>query len=552
MNTSHNLNQERIALLILTCIYLVIFNPELPHGDALRIVNQISNKSLDWNPNHLLLDPIGYYWYFLLHKLYGAITPLASFELISAISTLISAYLFHLILVNQKIDDFKTRILAILLLLGARNFLSLSVSQYYFMVQMPFLLYALYCLLNYFGNQNKPKNTSYLIISSACLAIATAIEANNILLIVIIGLVLSIKYRNEHSKINDALIFYSTSALVGFPLFFLGYSLSGSDVSFLSWGLTYAGSDSEEYKQLYGLQSSLSGIVLSFTKLGFNFIFSNFVETSGLGIGLKSLVSNHPLEFNPDYLGIGLALLAMPIIAILQLLIFIHFFKYYRSQKIYLFFLGWIISYLIFAFLWDNGGNIFWFQTLPVIVVIYAYYTQYVFNQRDSTKPIIRNGLLIAPVLLMTLNTNQIALPSAFFDIERGIARHNEIINDGDLEITTGWDKYQWMKKEAVEANFDKLLLMNMATKQKSNPQHISNLPQIVENHLAAEKRVVVARLYNRDSDSNPWYNLSRMGWPRAKIKGMLENYCNREIDRIDDVVFHEVYFCDKNVSKTD
>jgi hypothetical protein len=547
MNTPQNMTLERIALLILTCIYLVVFNPELPHGDALRIVDQISSLSLDWNPNHLLLDPIGYYWYFFLQHITGSITPLASFELISAISTLISVYLFHLILLNQKTDDFKTRVLAIILLLGAKNFLSLSVSQYYFMVQMPFLLGALHYLLMYFGNENKHNNKSYLIISSVCLAIATGIEANNILVIVVTGLVLSVKYKNEQSKISDALVFYSTSALVGFPLFFLGYSLSNSDVSFLSWGLTYAGSDSEEYKQLYGLQSSLSGILLSFTKLGFNFIFSNFVETSGLGIGLKSLVSNHPLEFNPDYLGIGLALLAMPIIAIIQLLIFLHFFKHYRSQKTFIFFLGWIISYLIFAFLWDNGGNIFWFQTLPVIVVIYAYYTQYAFNHGDTKHTIIKNGLLIAPLIIITLNTIQIAAPSAFFDMQRGIAQHNKIIKDGDLEITTGWDKYQWMKKDAVTANFDKLLLMNMATKQKSDPEHISNLPQIVENHLTVGKRVIVARLYNKDSESNPWYNLSRMGWARAKIKNMLENYCNREISRIDDVVFHEVYLCDKN-----
>jgi hypothetical protein len=175
-----------------------------------------------------------------------------------------------------------------------------------------------------------------------------------------------------------------------------------------------------------------------------------------LGIGLKSLVSNHPLEFNPDYLGIGLAFFAMPIIAIIQLLIFIHFFKHYRSQKTFIFFLGWIISYMIFAFLWDNGGNIFWFQTLPVIVVIYAFYTQYVINHGVSNNTVFKNGLLIAPLIIITLNTIQIAVPSAFFDMERGIAQHNEIINDGDLEITTGWDKYQWMKEDAVSAGFDR------------------------------------------------------------------------------------------------
>ncbi|MET0027704.1 MAG: hypothetical protein ABW101_08710 [Candidatus Thiodiazotropha sp.] len=544
MNTARNYFNERIIILILLFIYLVIFNPELPHGDALRIVDQIKRQALDWNPNHLLLDPTGYYWYFILSDLGLSLEPLTSFELLSAISALISVYIFHLILIQQKITDYKIRILAIVLLLGAKNFLSLAVSQYYFMIQMPFLLGALFSLLKYFEQAESNKDTKNLIISGACLSIATAIEANNIMLIIITGIVMAIRYKNDKSRFSDAIVFYLASAAVGFPLFLIGYYLSGSEISFISWGLTYAGSDSEQFKQLYGLQTSLTGIALSLTKLGYNFVFGNFIETSGLGIGLKALVSDEVLEFNPDYFGIGLGIVAMPLIALLQLIVFISFYRNHNNGKLYLFLLGWIVSYLVFAFLWDNGGNIFWFQTLPVIVLIYAYHAQRTLIVNRVNNALHTILMVSMPIIALALSTIQIAVPSAFFDMERGIKLHNQIIRDGDLEITTGWDKYQWMKEEAVDAEFDRLLLMNMATKDKNDPENISNLPKFIDKHLSEGKRVIVARLYNKDSDSNPWYNLSRMGWPRLKIQQMLSNYCNQEINRIDDVVFHEIYVC--------
>jgi hypothetical protein len=438
------------------------------------------------------------------------------------------------------------RVVAVVLLFGAKNFLYLAVTQYYFMLQMPFLLGALYFLLKYFDLKVTNKKIIYLIVASALLSIATAIEVNNIFVIVLTGIIISVRYKEIPANIRHALIFYLSSAAVGFPLFFLGYFLSSSDVSFFAWALTYAGVDNEGFKQLYGLQTSLDGIVFSLAKLGYNFAFGNFVETSGLGLVLKSLISSEALEFKPDYIGVVLALVAMPVIAIVQLLVFINLYRNHNASKLSLFLFGWIAAYLVFAFLWDNGGSIFWFQTLPVIVYIYAIYTHRIFINNENKLTLIKVGLSVIPVIIFTLNTIQIAVPTAFFDIDRGIALHKEIIKTGDLEITTGWDKYRWMDEDAVGVDFTKLQLMNMAIKDKNDPQHISNLPQLVSNQLASGNRVIVARLYNRDSDPNPWYNLIRMGWKREKIKRMLDSYCNRELSRIDDVVFHELYQCKK------
>jgi hypothetical protein len=239
----------------------------------------------------------------------------------------------------------------------------------------------------------------------------------------------------------------------------------------------------------------------------------------------------------------------MPIIALIQIIIFSLFYKHFKSTKLFLFLIGWVFSYLIFAFLWNNGGNIFWFQTIPAITLIYAYCTQNLLkvNHNKVYVSFFKTGLLLIPFLAITLNTIQTIAPTAFFDMNRGVILHSKIIKEGDLEITTGWDKYKWINKKGIDVDFKILQLMNMATKNSDDPEHISKLSDIVQNHLVGGNRVIVARLYNTDSTSSPWYNLARMDWPRKKIKGLLGSFCNREIHRIDDVVFHEVFLCDNS-----
>src|SRR5688500_6099612 len=89
---------EKLGIAAASAAYLTWFNHTLPHGDALRIVRQIQSSTLVWNPNHLLLDPLGYASYRLSSALGLSLDPLACFELLSAAATIISLLLFHAVL----------------------------------------------------------------------------------------------------------------------------------------------------------------------------------------------------------------------------------------------------------------------------------------------------------------------------------------------------------------------------------------------------------------------------------------------------------------------
>ncbi|MCK4950738.1 MAG: hypothetical protein KAS48_02890 [Gammaproteobacteria bacterium] len=543
---------ERLAIIIFIGMYLIAFNVTVPHGDALRIVRQIEASDLIWNPNHLIFDPLGYYWYSILNKLGVELEILGSFELISAISTIISLIIFHAVLIETGINKRSVRVIAVVGLFASKNFLSLAVSQYYFMVQMPFLLGALFFGIRFISDSRSGKKEGrYLYAIGVLLAIATGLEINNIVLVFMLGLVAGIMSHQRMSRdVSDAIRLWGAAAAVGVPIFIFGYLASGADDSFFSWLLAYQGESDSSLDQHYGIQWGLKGIAVSLAGLGFNLFFGNIIETAGLGITLKVFVLQEPLEFIPEYTKISLAIVLMPVVGSMLLILFWWAIRHIRKDIRLLFLLGWISAYLIFNFYWTYGSDLFWFQILPPIwLMLIIYFESSVLasnsnRQNHDNKQWKLQVLSVVVIFLFVLNTLQTVMPISLEDIEKNRAEHKTLLRNGDLEIISGWDKYKWMMPGSENRSIKKLILMNMALEHSADEQHIQNLPEIVAGHLETGQRVIVARLFDLDHDSNPWYGLAQQGWPRKKIQALFSDYCNKQIGKIDEVVFREIYVC--------
>lgn len=542
---------ERIGIITASFIYLLVFNVNLPHGDALRIVNQIEAGSLSWNPNHLLLDPLGYAWYNLLESFGFDITPLASFEIIAFVSTLISLLLFHFVLAAAGIQGWVTRILAVSALFASKNFLSLAVTQYYFMLQLPFLLGAMMCGIHFFNNKNSDsKRVKYLYISAILLAIATGIEVNNVLLVGFLGVIVGFNFSaNVTWNWRYTSHFWGAAALVGFPIFITGYMASQQGNGFLTWLLTYAGANNEVMEEMYGLQLTLQGIAVSGARVVFNLFFGNIIETAGMGTVLKSIVFRETLEFEPGIVKMALVFLLMPIVGISQACLLIWSIRRLKQNPLHLYLLGWVSAYLLFAFFWNNGSNIFWFQTLPAIVLLFSLYVLTVRGEANTESVGIGRPwqlwvLGITVPVLFVINTLQTVVPVSLTDIEKYEKEYAAMLKKDDLVIVPGWDKYKWMSSQSAELNENVLMLMNMALKPEGDEQHIGKLVSIVRGHLKSGNRVVVGRVYDLDSELRPWNGLSQMGWSRANVQVLLKDFCSEKLTAVDDVIFRKLTEC--------
>lgn len=546
---------ERALILLLSAGYLLAFKQTLPHGDALRIVRQIDAGALAWNPNHLLFDPLGYGLHFLLQSSLPALAPLATFEIISGVSTVVSLLIFHELIVRAGVNQQVVRLLSVAALFASATFLAVAVSQYYFMLQMPFLLGAInsYFSLLQSGGERKRMNAS-IHSMGVLLALATAIMFSNLFLVLVAGLAVACAAPSwRRWETRNAVRFYAIAALVGFPIFLAGYALSDPGSGFLTWLLSYEGKGQSELNAFYGLKWTMSGIVQGFSMVGFNLFLGNLLDSAGFGTVLSVIAFDRGFEFVPQWGRIISSAIAMPAVLTLNVGVLYFGLRAFRNEPAVRFMVVWIAALVLFNFLWNVGDEIFWFQMVPPVWLLFLMWhgqaRAILFSSSRSGFGVLAVGPLVAALVflcsvLLIVNTLNAVMPGSDRKYADRKREHAALFKDGDMEILPGWDRQKWLSFDSDGPKVDRLMLMNMVLASSKSDRRIEDLPDLVHRQLDGGGRVFVARVYDLDHDLMPWYALHDAGWPRSRIKLLLGAFCNRRAAEIDGVVFHELYFC--------
>lgn len=541
-------NIERFVALALASIYLFIFNRTLPDGDALRVVRQITANDLQWNPNHLLFDPLGYAWHGILSAVGFTIEPLASFEAISAIATLASLWIFHRVLCELEISRFP-RLLVLAGLFASAGFLVTSVGQYFFMVQMPFLLGALLYIVKWLrGGTAAPAARRHLLIAGMLTAIATTIMFNNLFLVLLLGAALcSVRTADGRWGFSNTLYFGAGAAVVGLPVFIAGYALYGAGGGFFNWLLSYQGEAGSSLNDLYGTKANLGSIAEAAAQVIYNLLVGNQLETAGLGPVLSVLVFGKGLEFEPNWTRVIIGAVLALLVAALTAVTFLAALRDFLKRPLVRLMVVWIAAYSLFNLMWSAPIEIFWFQMLPAVWLLAACMLGLV-PTPGTGKPVrtlgnpARAAAMAFVALLFAVNTVNAVVPVSLTDVDGMSRAHRALLREGDLEILPGWDQQKWIFVDKAEG-ISQFVLMNAAAFNKG--ARIRELPAVVDAQLQAGKRVIVARLYDRDPDMMPWYSLEKSGWPRAKLQELLAAHCNRVLGRVADITFRELYLCE-------
>jgi hypothetical protein len=550
---------DRVLILAGAMLYLIIFWQIIPHGDALRVVRQIESSNLIWNPNHLIFDPIGYAVYRLLSRFLADVTPLASFEIISVIATLVSLMIFYEILLRLGVKK-HDRMLVIVGLFASASFLGLAGSQYYFMVQMPFLLGALYLYIDFILKYRAGLHAgSNLYGMGVLLALAAAVMFNNLLVVIASGLAVGFVHTTwRRWEWKNTLRLYVAAAAIGFPVFIIGYYFSGTTSSLIDWLLSYSGDSVGTHNAYYGLKWTLSGVVQGAIKTGFNYILGSIVEVAGLGTVMSVIVFGQTYEFIPQWSKIVASLIVIPPTMLMTLWILYFIFRRVSAEPAVRYLALWLLAYVAFNYLWDCNDEIFWIQTIPVVWLLLL------LSLGAMCEPILLGnvgifarapgswrwkGITVYVALLLAVNTMNLIVPLADRNYFEKQSRHSRLLREGDLQIIPGWDQQKWFMLDKEAPNVRRLVLMNMALAGSNSAEEMRRLPEYVESQLRGGGRVIVARLFDLDEDIMPWYGLQRLGWSRNRIQDLLSPFCNRKIDQIESVVIRELYTCEDSLT---
>jgi hypothetical protein len=310
---------------------------------------------------------------------------------------------------------------------------------------------------------------------------------------------------------------------------------------------SYQGASENPSQNLYGIQWTVTGILISIARLGFN-TFGNFLDTGGLGTVLKSVVFSTPLEYRPNYSTIALSTVLVALIAVTLVAVVVWLFNNVRNSPFLKLLTAWLIAYYIFNFYWNDSSDQFWMQTLPVMWLMMLFYagvanlgTVSEFDSGKFQKLLNPWGIRILVLLIAIVNTLQHAYPLAFANLEQKTIAHERLLKPGDLEIITGWDELRWLSVEENSLGIERVILMSAALGNDPRLTSPGNLSEMIEKHLKSGNRVIVARLFEKDHTPRPWDQLAKLGWSRKQLIKSLSTFEHREIARIDDVVFHEL-----------
>ena len=535
MDKSRTVLFERYAIAAFSAFYLIVFHTNIPSGDALVYVRQIEEGLLVWNPNHLLMQPVGKLIYDSIGAAGAGLSILNTFKLISAVSAIASLYLFHLILVQINVQSSLLRVFGVLGLFASNYFLTMSVTEEYFMLQMPFLLVALMMLIKWTESKTGEGKYLELVISGAMLSIASLVIVNNVFLMAFMGLyILTTKATGGSERIRALFVFSVSACVVLVPVILLGFYLSEYDGGFVEWMSSYQGEGGNPLSNLYGVTWTVVGVLNSMARLGFNF-FANFIDLGGIGTVLQSWVFGQDLEFRPDIFQVvqGTILFAVLLVAIGYIAFWIS--QRLRKYKILKLIVVWIVAYLAFNFLWNDSSDQFWFQILPALWLAIMFYL----NENKTGNKCKKCDVILAVFVSFVLiqNTTQAIIPKAFIDTQALGEQHEALIKEYALEIIPGWDGIRWLGLQKEVTGIEQVTLMDVGLSKDG----AESLTDKIDGHLEQGGRVIVARLYDLDENPRPWVQLKKLGMSRKQIKKTLEKYDQRKVGSINGVVFHEL-----------
>jgi len=528
---------ERAVLLVLAAAYLLLWQAGLPNGDGRVYIRQIDAGAFVWNPNHLYTQPIGLLGVGALRIAWPGLSTFAALKVLAGVSAILTVLIVHACTAAAALRPAALRLIVPISVCFSAHFLSMAIAEEYYMIQMPVLALAFLAALQWARTPPGTTPRGALVTMGVLGAVATGIAINNGPLIVALGLLVAGSERTWPARWRALAWIWGPALAVGLPLFVLPYLADAPASSFVQWLVNYQGTTNNPADDLYGLKLTPKGVAISLITLGFGSV-SSVMSLRQLGAVGESVLLGRPLEFQPNWLGVGVTMVLLVLVVALFGGVLLALLRTRPWSRLVRLTLAWIAAYLFFNFLWVDTSDQFYFQLLPALWLLVG--MTLVGSAPVTT--VRRRTILLGgvAVLLAVANTLAVVSPRSGADDGPKRAAFAALLQPGDLLITPGWDDILFL---GIDPSRDqsRILLMEEALAADRADDSLRQLRARVDTHLRSGRRVLVARLFDLDSEGRPWEDLSRRRWARPRLQALLAPYEARILGRVGDVVIREL-----------
>lgn len=534
---------ERAILLALASAYLLLWQAGLPNGDGRVYIRQIDAGTFVWNPNHLYTQPIGLLGVGVLRMVWPGLSTFAALKLLAGASAVLTLLIVHACTAAAPLRPAALRIVVTISVCFSAHFLSMAIAEEYYMIQMPVLAFAFLAALHWARTPPGAAPPRGALVAMGVLgAVATGIAINNGPLIIALGMLVAFSERTWPERWRALAWLWCPALAVGLPLFVLPYLDDPPASSFVQWLVNYQGTTNNPADDLYGLKLSPKGVAISLITLGFGSV-SSVMSLRQLGAVGESILLARPLEFQPNWVGVGATVLLLVFVVALFGGVVVALLRTRPWSRLVRLALAWIAAYLFFNFLWVDTSDQFYFQLLPALwILVGVTFVGVTFVDSVPAAATRRRTILLGgvAVLLAVANTLAVVSPRSGADDAPKRAAFAALLQPGDLLITPGWDDVLFLGIDPARDQ-SRILLMEEALAADRADDSLRQLRARVATHLASGRRVLVARLFDLDSEGRPWEDLDRRRWGRRRLQALLAPYEDRVLGRVGDVVIREL-----------
>jgi hypothetical protein len=471
-------------------------------GDGLVQSIAYSTGTWGWNPNHLLLEPLGAGWLGCVRLLLGERSAPDLLKLLSVTSGALAAGLFRWTVGPVVAGGMTSRNLATAWFVLSAGFLAHLLSDETHMIQMPWLVLMSSAALRLASHARWPMAVGFGVAGG----LATLSFASNFLVLAALGAALMIRWAGEgslrRSLGNLSGVTGGITATLVFGLW-LAWTHVSPGMSWIDWILSYGGGATSRAAAEYGIEWSLAGIAVAGARMAFGAASAVVDQTPGV-LTLRG-IERQPLEAGVAVVVLSLAVWFLGT-AVRGL---------WRScglgrDRLNLI-AAWALGVLAFALYWSNSDGQFYFQLAVPVGIVAG-----VAADRLSRPVVIATSLVV-----LGWNASAAARTQIFYPRQAHVASLAEATADAAVVLIPGWDEIEQMLFFVPQRGEQRLSVMSLADRL-SPTEGLARLDSVVATTLNRGGVVAAIGIVGANMAANPWRFLATLGYDQRAVERTL------------------------------
>ena len=504
---------DGVLWLAVTCVLLSVIRIGFVSGDGIAQSAKYATGSWNWNPNHLLLEPLGAWWQTNLTALGVERPAVDQLKLLSILTGSFALGLFRIGIAGKLAASRFAANHATVWVALASGFSRLWISDETHMVQMPPLVV--------FGSVF----IAYVRVPSLYRAIGMGVWAGvaavlfvlNALLAACAAIVLGMWHASRR-EVGAILRMTGGVAFGGLAsaglIFVVAWTMIGpTDDGLLEWLTSYSGGRmSARAARAYGAEFSLTGVLTATARMFYGtgstvVDLAPFVEVfrDELGMSIRTILN-------------GIAFGAAAIVVATALLPRARRTTDAESQQCALLLASaWVLAISGFGIFWNNSDDQFFFQlAIPLGATVASLHFM----------PPVRRAAALASLSALVLLWNATAMAALILypRYERA-AVLKTALHGAELVIYPGMDEVYQLLYFMNDDQPQRWLALSAIATQYEPSKGYSRLEERLYSTLARGKRIDVVGVFDIPQKQNPWKYLRQLGYSNSDVVKFLTRF---------------------------